>query len=676
MADDQFHVKDTKLAEGGNEESQSVDLAATSGYLAHEKLIGTIISEKYKIEKVLGSGGLGVVYKGTHLLLNRPVAIKVLLPTRTLDDKALLRFQREAQAAIDLKHPNIASIQDFGLHEDLPFIVMEFVDGTPLGELLDELGALEPQRALRLLKQLCDGLGTAHKNHVIHRDIKPDNLMIRTLSDGEEELKIIDFGIAKVVQGDTAHNLTQTGEVFGTPSYMSPEQCLGRKTDLRSDVYAVGCVAFEMFTGRPPFLAETAMEVIMKHIQEDPPTLNSFKDACPGIQKVVARALTKNPNFRYGSAEEMAEDIELMLAGQKPKDRGIIIDRKLLTRAAIVGGTIILLGAGAAIYRLRPAPPKPKVGTEDYWSLQIKSDPKNAKAFNERGNLYLKQEEYTKALADFNSALALDPKGDEGYRASRFKSKTYFDEESYVNALNEANRAVKLKPDDHRAYLERAAAEIELQRYDAAIADCEKSLTLNPKNLHNNRYWAYFNQACVYNITGRFSEGKVAAEKAIALPKNEDYPQGYAARADSNIGLKNYKEALKDANAALELNASHVEARLNRAFALYYLGKLDEALADVKKVVERDRKSYKGYVLQGMIYGSKKQFEEAIQCFESALEIDQKGDFTLYFERAKAFLGAGQAQQAKDEIANALRIEPKNKEALDLQKKISSSTHK
>ncbi len=669
MAEEQSHLKETKLSQGADEQSASTGpLAETQGFLTHDKLLGTIVAEKYRIDKVLGSGGLGIVYKGQHLLLNRPVAIKIMLPTRQLDDKAILRFQREAQAAIDLKHPNIASIHDFGLHQDLPFIVMEFVDGTPLSLIIDEHGALEPKRALRLLKQLCDGLGTAHKNHVIHRDIKPDNLMLRTVGDDEEELKIIDFGIAKIVEGDT-RNLTQTGEVFGTPTYMSPEQCLGRKTDLRSDVYAVGCVAYEMFTGNPPFLAESPLEVIMKHIHDDPPTLNFFKDVCPGIESVVARALTKNPNYRYASAEDMAEDIELILAGQRPKDRGLIIDRKFITRAIIIGGSLVLLGGSAGFFMLRPPPPPPNKNSPEYWTAQIQKDPKNAKLFIERGRLNLKADKYTAANADFNEALSLDPKGEQGYQAYRLLSKSAFEEERFVGACNAADKAVLLRPQDHRAYLERAAAESELQQYDKALADCEKSLSLNPKNEFGNRYWAYYNEAAIYNTMGRFSEGKVAAQKAIDL--NDSLPLAYTARADANIGLKKYKEALADTDEVLtQIAPKHNQTLLNRAFAYFYLNQPDKALADIDVVLEHDTNNYKAYVLRGRIRSAQKRYNDAIQDFAQALEIDQKGDFTLYFECAKAHMGAGQKQAAKDELNKALSLEPQNAEALKLKRKL------
>lgn len=671
MADDSFDLKDTKkvILSADEEQSATVKSPADTGMLSKDKLLGTIIAEKYRIDKVLGAGGLGIVYKGQHLLLNRAVAIKIMLPTRQLDDKAILRFQREAQAAIDLKHSNIAGIHDFGLHQDLPFIVMEFVDGIPLGFIIDQQGAIEPQRALRLLKQLCDGLGTAHKNHVVHRDIKPDNLMIRTLADGEEELKIIDFGIAKIVEGDT-RNLTQTGEVFGTPTYMSPEQCLGRKTDQRSDVYAVGCVAYEMFTGNPPFLAESPLEVIMKHINDDPPTLNYFKDICPGIQSVVARALTKNPSYRYASAEEMAEDIELILAGQRPKDRGLIIDRKFISRAILIGGSLVLLGGSAGFFLLKPPPPPPKKDTVEYWTVQINKDPKNAKAYIERGRLNLKSDEFPEALADFNKALELDPKGEQGYQAYRLRSQMSFVQERYVNALSDANKAVNLRPDDHRAYLERAAAASELQKYKEAIADCEKSLSLNPKNEHGNKYWAYYNEAAIYNTMGRHSDGKAAAEKAIRL--NDSLPQAYAARADANIGLKNYKEALSDTNEVLtQIAPKHVESLLNRAFAYFYLNQLDKAKADIDKVLELDRR-YKAYVLRGRILSAQKRYDEAIQDFAQAHEIDQKGDFTLFYEHAKALMGAGQYQEALAELSTALKLEPSNSEALLLEKTLQS----
>jgi eukaryotic-like serine/threonine-protein kinase len=280
---------------------------------------GSIIAEKYEIIEVVGTGGMGKVYKAKHILMNRIVAIKTLLPQSVSNSVALKRFQQEAQAASALNHPNILTVYDFGITPDgLPYLVMDFLEGTTLGDAVLDVGPLPIRRALPIFLQVCDGLAHAHENGVIHRDLKPTNIMLIDYGGTPDFVKIVDFGIAKVVSKTDADEssspqLTQTGEVFGSPLYMSPEQCRGKVLDARSDIYSLGCVMFRTLTGKPPFTGEDRLEAMFKQINSDAPRLSEF---CPELsvsnelEQVVLKCLAKSPADRYGSMVELAAALE------------------------------------------------------------------------------------------------------------------------------------------------------------------------------------------------------------------------------------------------------------------------------------------------------------------------------------------------------------------------------
>jgi len=238
---------------------------------------GTIIADRYRIEGVLGKGGMGTVYLATQLSVNRPVALKTLLKDLLSEQKHVKRFYQEARSASHLNHPNIIRIFDFGIDSGtrVPFLAMEFLEGQPLSEMLEESGPVPESRAAALLAQVAKALVEAHEKGIVHRDLKPDNIFVRVLPDGEEHVKVLDFGIAKVVNSDstTQNSLTATGMTLGTPLYMSPEQIMGEKVDFRSDLYSFGCILQEVLTGKPPFDAEERLGVLVKHMSEEPPAL-------------------------------------------------------------------------------------------------------------------------------------------------------------------------------------------------------------------------------------------------------------------------------------------------------------------------------------------------------------------------------------------------------------------
>jgi eukaryotic-like serine/threonine-protein kinase len=260
---------------------------------------------RYRVERELGRGGMAKVFLGTDTVLGRTVAVKVLAPQFADDDGFVMRFRREAQAAASIGHPHIVSVFDTGSDDGVHFIVMEYVEGRTLAEFLAGGGRILPDRAIDIAMDVCGALEAAHARGVIHRDIKPGNIMLNPRG----EVKVTDFGIARVTA--TADTIEQTAAILGTASYLSPEQAQGQPVDGRSDIYSLGCVLYEMVTGRPPFLGDSPVAVASKQVLEQPtPPSRLNSDVTADLDAVILRALAKNPENRYQSAEEMRADLE------------------------------------------------------------------------------------------------------------------------------------------------------------------------------------------------------------------------------------------------------------------------------------------------------------------------------------------------------------------------------
>lgn len=296
---------------------RSVDAISSGRRGESEELpAGHVLAERYRIEGKLGTGGIGVVYRAVQLPLARPVAVKVLHEDLTTLAELRARFEREARVLSALTHPHVVSISDYGIDDDRPFLVMELLEGQTLEEIVRE-DPIEPDRALAIARQILRGLAFAHSKGIAHRDLKPANVFLSRMPDASEHVKLLDFGLARMVQtGDDAEEhptLTTRGVVFGTPAYMSPEQASGSDVDERSDVYSAGVLLFELLAGRRPFLGDTRAELLRAHLMAPVPRLASVRPelrVSPELADVIDVAMAKEPGERYSDARDMLAAID------------------------------------------------------------------------------------------------------------------------------------------------------------------------------------------------------------------------------------------------------------------------------------------------------------------------------------------------------------------------------
>ncbi|HEU4539120.1 MAG TPA: serine/threonine-protein kinase, partial [Polyangiaceae bacterium] len=273
------------------------------------------IEGRYIVEEVIGGGNIGLVYRARHKVIGKTVAIKLLRPDFARDHEVSERFLVEARAASVVDNPHVVDIGDFGaLPDGTAYFVMEFLDGRPLSELIRDEAPLPIERVAHIGKQIASGLGAAHANAIVHRDLKPDNLLITSRGHETDFVTVVDFGIAKVA--GAANRLTVAGTLYGTPHYMSPEQARGVEVDLRSDIYSLGVILYEMATGRVPFDADSPLAVISLHVTADPvPPHVAYPDAnvSPLLSEIIVRCLSKDPADRYASMTEVAEELDRAL---------------------------------------------------------------------------------------------------------------------------------------------------------------------------------------------------------------------------------------------------------------------------------------------------------------------------------------------------------------------------
>jgi len=317
-------------------------------FLQKDELLGTILNDRYRVLEEVGRGGMSIVYRGLHEMMDRTVAIKMLQSQHVTDQLSIKRFQQEAQAASHLQHPHVITVYDCGVvATGQPYIVMDFLEGDSLTDVIKRENHIPFSRAIPIFAQACDALDHAHQKGVIHRDLKSSNIMLVEVEGRKDFVKVVDFGIAKLTNasGKLQQNLTQTGEIFGSPIYMSPEQCLGQTLDARSDIYSMGAVLYESLTGLPPLMGDTIYATMKMHVSEMPLRISEARPdlRVPElIESIAFRALAKKPEQRFQSMQEFRDALEACMRTQF--DTGSM--PSLLSAPPAVGFGTIPPGAG------------------------------------------------------------------------------------------------------------------------------------------------------------------------------------------------------------------------------------------------------------------------------------------------------------------------------------------
>ena len=485
-------------------------------------LVGTVIAERYHVQKKLGEGGMGQVYLAEHVKMGRQSAVKVMHPAMVHDANAIGRFNREASNASRIDHPNVAAIYDFGETPDgLVYLAMQYVDGRTLTEIVDGEGALPPHRAAEITRQAAEGLHAAHGMGIVHRDLKPDNIMVTRDREGLDCVKVVDFGIAKE-SGSKSQKVTRTGIVVGTPEYMSPEQLSGEEVDGRSDQYSLALVAFNMLTGVLPFPGESTQTAMIMRLTEAPRSLAQMKPevAWPAeVQAVMSKALEREPGRRYETTRDFGRALHAALAsmpsaapfaGSTGATAAVEIPRAATLRTAAPA-------RGAATGASRPKRRELLIGTAVAVVL----------ALGVVGAMVVRGSGGGSASAEFEQGVAAYGEGRRAVAAERFQAASaaapgdpmphvYLariarDGNDLATANAEAMKAVQLGPDNALALRELASVSFVQQNYPAARTFYTRAIKADPSDRTSQGYLG-----CSLVRLGRVDEGSRWLERAGA----------------------------------------------------------------------------------------------------------------------------------------------------------------
>jgi serine/threonine protein kinase len=534
--------------------SWNVEDKATS---YHDIIPGT----KYRALRKLGEGGMGIVYFAEHIDIKKKVAIKILHREHSSNPEFVARFQREAQAATKIRHPNIVDVTDFGETKDgLKFFVMEYLEGRSLADILAEKTFLPLPKAIKIITQVCKALHAAHSKGIIHRDLKPENIFLQKQEDGEEIVKLLDFGIAKITDIEPeAKRLTRVGQIFGTPEYMSPEQAVGETIDYRTDIYALGIIMYEMFSGRLPFEAPSAVEILTKHIGEPPPPLRkqgSSERIHPAIEQIVLKCLAKDPKDRYSSTLEIIEDLW-----------GIEIEIKKT-----------------------PTPPDPLTKEiEEVWSQALSSitDKKDRKIINPPSRVNLKWLGIITGVLCLLGALLIlkvsftshhTPKG----------TFTLPKKKPLPANLNEADKKIKtstpLKIKSLPLKQPDIKEKVSFKTSPSSFKRKELSKKENPRQNQRDISKKSLRKARFYLKSGNITRAEKEFLNVLTIdPQNAEAIAGIGEVA---FQKENYPKAVRFAKRALKFNPRSVRYLLNLGLAYYRLSRYQNAIIQWEKVLQ------------------------------------------------------------------------------------------
>ncbi len=527
---------------------------------------------EFEIVRTLGQGGFATVFEAYDTVLERRVAIKQLLVERAADKNSVRRFIQEARIIAALEHPNIVSIYALRRQEEQLYMIMEYISGSSLRELLDRVGKLPIEQAVRLGIGICEGLAKFHAKGIYHRDIKAENILLTT----DERPKVIDFGIAHVPEAAGGMGLTQAGFQPTTFIYSSPEQVRGEAIDARSDVYQIGELLYYMLAGNHyidmnmlenqaitaggtnQFRSQAKLfELLEGAICEEMPSgLKQLWHEVGALAGVVERALAKDKNERYRDAAEFAATLKTL--------------------------SINTIPASSEAERL---------GLRD------------ARAYNRRGLAHISTRNYEQAIIEYSRAINLDKRYAEAYNN---RAIAHLFMTNYGEAVDDCDQAISLAPDFIPAYVNRGIAYTGLRAYEEALVDYDQALHLSP-----NSAYAHYNRGNTHLWMTNYQEAITDYSQAIA--KEKEFLAAYVNRGVAQTELKNYDLALADFSQAIDLNADYVYAYYNRANVYRELEQHKEAVEDYSKVIELNPEHRYAYENRGDAFGANDQDEQASQ---------------------------------------------------------------
>ena len=654
-----------------------------------DPFVGKMLAGRYRIEKLIGSGGWGNVYLGTHATLGTPIAVKVLHQHFARDQERQKRLEQEARILSKIDSQFVVKTMDYGL-TPIAFIVMEYFDGDSLSDLLDKHGAIPQAEAVIIFEQLCEGLLAAHSVGMIHRDLKPSNILVKE-TDGEMRAKILDFGVAKMMDDNSgSQKLTATGEILGSPAYMSPEQWTARGLDVRSDIYSLGCLMYEVLAGKPMFEAGNSFEYLNLHISAEP---KNFSKTVPhlaissDLEKVVRKCVQKDPENRYASVEELFEDLQKVRSGKRVTMRMKAATRKSPASSGSLSSKIkwpvfiiiaALIGGIACVFCFK----------EDIL-ISICSN-KNQQADHEA-----KLGKTAEAIQSYRNSLAAAqylPKQDKRrLHAMRALAALLSKHGSFAES-GQLTQKVKddigdINPPDWTSLYQKAVNFKNYGRWSQAEQAAKSTIAhAIPYGKHTIIYSLSLDLlGAVYRESGRggkaaplqqeslqivedllepddraisnrlnnlglclrqlnrLEEARVAYTRSIEICMRANRPEE-AIRPYNNLGTtyiqgKDYEKALAACKHALELNTkanADVGSSIMDHIAIIYhkQGKLQEALAAYKSAVEYREKEGSLHIRQanetwlnmGILYTQLKEHAKAAECFKKCLENSNSRD--------------------------------------------------
>ncbi len=589
--------------------------------------MGDIIDAKYEIIGLIGAGGMGKVFKAKHLRIDRFYAIKVLKDDLAEDAGYRGRFEQEAKAASRLEDAHLVAVYDYGMTPTgEPYIVMDFVSGRSLENLIKNNRPLDPDLATKVFIQICEGLEHAHSVGIIHRDLKPSNVMLTDSNTRAPVARVLDFGIAKLNdQGHTtSQSLTKTGDVFGSPQYMSPEQCQGGKADKRSDVYSMGCLMFEVLTGYPPFHADNPLATLFQHVHESPPAfckVNPTVQISPPLEKVVLKSLAKKAEDRYQDMGELRIALSDTLTGHQtvltslPKAKPQYL-------ASIAIGAVFLAMVCAGIY----------LGIQKHNSDALKAE--------------------IGQTPQPNAGAAIRPPGQNEDQTIKVEKKQPIDKKANTEATPKPKviaAAIKSKPPSTEVLNE--------SKRLVSPALPKKDIVAPQRKSSQSTADQYYKLGCKYIAAQRYGEAASYLGEAIKIePSRADY---YRQRAFCYTHLNRYSQALQDYDRLVDLSPRDGAGYARRANVLIMLNQSDRALADLglaeKNGVRKDIVS----ALKGRAYHELHHYLAAIWFLKEAIRLGSK-DYSNYEMLAEDFSALKNQKEALAAANQAKQLQPGN----------------